>query len=374
MGYTFVRQLFLLYETVEMLYKFTNRITFQSILNRQQILSGAAPTKAMIRRINRLQEILDEVCKDLNPDDPFLRQYFGRIVLKDDAAEENCLAGIMLEPFGRPTKADVQESIAHMRQIWQSKLASGVQIQRSAYDDAIAFVDKPDGTGDLFAQILKLKLPAEVRLYIYEVFRDFEGFTEKLSALLTPLADRLATLYQQSTWLLDEVEAQWQTTFEKMSPREYVQLHSNVTTVNEAKEDCEIAFSLMNCKQLVCWMIPKNKPEDPQPNFIYLGCCIDAEGLTQKQCNDLESIGSILRAVGDKKKLEVLRRLSKEQMYLHELAEIMNMDPGGMSRTLNVLHNYGFLQLERQTLRNYYQTDREAVHNFLALVEDVIFS
>ena len=281
---------------------------------------------------------------------------------------------MVLEPFGRPEREDAGECIAQMRGIWQDKLKNGVEIQRSDYDDTIAFGNAPDGTGDLFGQILKLQLPAEVRLHLYDVFRNFDGYMEKLSALVIPLADRLADRYRQSDWLLNEVEAHWQDVFEKMSPMEYLRLHTNVKKAHEAKDDCEIAFSLMNCKQLVCWMTFRTEPEDTRPNFIYLGCCIDAESFTQKRLSYLESVGTILRAIGDKKKLEILSRLSKEQMYLHELAEIMNMDPGGMSRTLNVLHNYGFLQLERQTLRNYYRADREAFHRFLELVEQVVFS
>ena len=50
----------------------------------------------------------------------------------------------------------------------------------------------------------------------------------------------------------------------------------------------------------------------------------------------------------------------------------MGLDPGHMSRNLSVLHSYGFLRQERESLKNYYRTDPEAIRNFLKVVETTI--
>ena len=73
-----------------------------------------------------------------------------------------------------------------------------------------------------------------------------------------------------------------------------------------------------------------------------------------------------------KKRLEILQRLSKKRSYCHELADQMGLDPGHMSRNLSVLHSYGFLRQERESLKNYYRTDPEAIRNFLKVVETTI--
>ena len=59
---------------------------------------------------------------------------------------------------------------------------------------------------------------------------------------------------------------------------------------------------------------------------------------------------------------------------IYELAEELGMDSGHMSRILGQMHGYGFLREEKDRLRVYYQTDREAIHNFLEMVENTIFS
>jgi len=45
-----------------------------------------------------------------------------------------------------------------------------------------------------------------------------------------------------------------------------------------------------------------------------------------------------------------------------------------MSRHLTLLHKYGFLRQERAPMVNYYETDKEALHDFLQLVETLVCS
>ena len=87
----------------------------------------------------------------------------------------------------------------------------------------------------------------------------------------------------------------------------------------------------------------------------------------------METVGNMLKCIGDKKRLEILRRLASKPSYGLELAEDMGVDSGHMSRILGQMHSYGFLREDKDRLRVYYQTDREAIHNFLKLVEDTIF-
>jgi hypothetical protein len=108
-------------------------------------------------------------------------------------------------------------------------------------------------------------------------------------------------------------------------------------------------------------------------NILYIGCAIPANGLPRSRGGDVEAVGNMLKCIADKKRLEILRRLSVESSYGLELAEKMGVDSGHMSRILSQMHGYGFLREDKDRLRVYYQTDREAIHNFLKLVEDTIF-
>lgn len=370
MGYEIIRGPFMLYETIGMLFRYVNRISFQSVLSRQRLLQGAPATKALTRRLTRLQEIMEEVCQGLDPDDPVLRRYFGRVDMEN---REFCLLQVLTEPFGRPNRPGLVESVTEICEAWKEWRSGGIRIQRDTGDNIIAFADAPGCTEDLFTQILELDIPAELRLHLYDTFRNFDDRMAMLTKLMLPLSDRLEEIFRQNVWLLDETEEYWRKTFEKMSPAEYLMTHSSGDVVRLAKKDTQVAIALMNCNNLDCWLMREDM-DNQIPNFIYIGCGITANSLPRKRGDDLENVGTILRTIGDKKKLEILRRLSKERLYLHELADLMGIDPGSMSRALTTLHNYGFLQQEREALRNYYQTDRAAVHNFLELVETIIFS
>jgi DNA-binding transcriptional ArsR family regulator len=109
-------------------------------------------------------------------------------------------------------------------------------------------------------------------------------------------------------------------------------------------------------------------------NILYIGSAIPANGMPRSRGGDVVTVGNMLKCIGDKKRLEILRRLSAEPSYGLELAEIMGVDSGHMSRILSQMHSYGFLREDKDRQRVYYRTDREAIHNFLELVEDTIFS
>lgn len=368
MGYTFVRGPFMLYETVAMLYKFVNKITFQSILSRQRLMQGAPATKALVRRMTRLQEILEEVCKDLDPEDPVLRQYFGRMA---SDGEETCLAYLLTEAFGAPSGPGFCESMDRIRKMWREYRARGAWITNDA-PNTLTFSEEPRKFKDLFAEVQALNLTAELRLQLYGALRDFDESITELQTVMEPLSRQLEAIYEKDAWILEETESYWKEIFDKISPIDYLLAHIDAQTLKNAGEDGKVAIMLMNCNHIHYWL--RQGPADlTGQNFLYIGSGITSASITRKQSDDLEIVGAILRAMGDKKRLQTLRRLSKERMYLHELAEYMGMDPGSMSRILTTLHGYGFLRQEREALRNYYQTDREIIHSFLELVETVIF-
>lgn len=368
MGYEMVRGPFMLYETVAMLYKFTNGITFPSVLSRMKLKQGAHTTKTLAKRMNRLQVILEDVCAGLDPKDPMLQRYFGRIV---SGGEETCLASLLTESFGPPSSTCLRTDMDRICRFWKEHQDSGAWI-RTDSPNALSFCHEPGSPGDLFAQINAMCLPAELKLSLYGVLRNFDECTEELAQLMLPLSMRLEEHYRKNLWLLEETEHYWREIFDQKHPIAFLRAHIDNAVLENAGEETKVGILLMDCSHIHYWL--RSDPEDAlDQDFICIGCGINSASITRRQNEDLESVGEILRAMGDKRRLEVLRRLSKERMYLHELAEAMEMDPGSMSRILTSLHNYGFLRQERQALRNYYQTDRETIHSFLELVETVIF-
>ena len=72
MSYEIIRGPFILMETVEMLYKYVNNISFLNIASRLRLLRGGMDAE-MQRRMERLQKLTQEVCGGLDPNDPVLR-------------------------------------------------------------------------------------------------------------------------------------------------------------------------------------------------------------------------------------------------------------------------------------------------------------
>lgn len=367
MGYEIVREPFMLLETVSMLYKYVNGITFQSMLNRLKLSAGDPVFETLNRRAGWLQEIMFRVCKDLNPADPVLQRYFSKVAL--DVADV-CLAFFMTHSFVTARRPGYWENVEEICEIWRDLQAQGARIDPHSIGGFVFTRDSEEAV-DLFSQIKVLNLPPEFRLELYDVMKDFEKNLRSLARLLEPLAVRLEESYRQEPWLLEESARHWEAEFRKMPPLDFLAAFAGKSIIAGAGEKTLVAVSLMNSNQLVAEMA-SGLYLHGEHNVFFVGACMTAESIPQQRGRNLERIGAALKCLGDWKRLEILRRLSKKQGYGLELAEGMGMDSGNMSRTLAQLHQYGFLQQEREALRNYYRTDRAAIREFLKAVETAI--
>lgn len=369
MGYEIIRGPFMLPETVAMLYKFVNGITFQSVINRQRFFLDSAASAVQARKMKRLQEIQDEVCADLDPNHPTLRHYFAR---PDGEREYMCLAQLMVYSFCTLKEPDFRRNVEEICELWQDLQRRGYWI--SPRDVAsLAFTNGPGCPGDLFRQVSALPFTGDLLMKIYGAFREFEDSLWEMARFIEPLAVRLEELFQKDTWLFEETENYWREVFQKKTPLDFVAGFAGKSFIEGAGRRTVVAVSLMNSHLLTIEMAG-NSPMGLDYNLVYIGGAIPSNGFSRQKGGDLEMIGAMLKSLGDKKRLEILQRLSKNPSYGLELAEIMGVDSGNMSRTLAQLHSYGFLREEKDRLRVYYQTDREVIHNFLELVETTIFS
>lgn len=369
MGYEIIRGPFMLPETVAMLYKFVNGITFQSVINRQRFFLNSAASAVQARKMRRLQEILDEVCADLDPNHPTLQHYFAR---PEGEGDYMCLAQLLVYSFCTLREPDFHRNVEEILALWQDLQRRGYWISPQDVS-SLAFTNGPGCPGDLFCQICDLPFSPDLKMRAYGALRDLENSLRQMADFIEPLSRRLEALYQKDTWLFEETEGYWREVFSKKEPLEFVAGFAGDAFIEGAGPETVVAVSLMNSHLLTIEMA-NNSPLGLGRNMIYIGGGIPSNGFSRQKGGDLEMIGSMLKALGDKKRLQILQRLSRNPSYGLELAEIMGVDSGNMSRTLAQLHSYGFLREEKDRLRVYYQTDREVIHNFLELVETTIFS
>lgn len=365
MEYEIIQGPFMLYETVGMLYKYVNRISFQSVLNKRGPLpSGMA--EPLKRRADRLQQIMEEVCADLDPEDAVMQRYFGRVGTE---YEYLCLAQLMTHSFCTLKYPDLQRSADEICGIWRELQARNAWIHPKGVC-ALVFSDGPESPGNLIKQIRALKYPVEFQLELCETLTNFDESMQEMVCRMAPYAARLEKIYSGERWLFDELEAYWQEEFRKIPPTKF--LDAAVGEDQATGEKTVVAVSLMNSNLLTC-ETANDSLFCTEYNAMYIGSFVTSSSLMRKQGDNIESVAVIMKYLGDRKRLEILRRLSKDRFYGMELAEDMGMNPGNLSRSLAMLHNYGFIRQERGILRTYYQSDREAFHNFLELVERTIF-
>lgn len=370
MGYEIVRGPFLLMETVAMLHKYVNGISFQSAISRQRFFMSDPAYQAQSQRMARLQRIMEEVCTGVDVRDGRIRHYFASA---GEDPETVCLAQLMTHPFCTLREPGLRENAREICGIWRDLQRRGYWLtSRNEENMVFAFTNDPGCPGDLFMQIKAMRFPGAFQMEMYECFRAFERSMEELVALIEPYALALEAHLGRERKLFEEAEAYWSDTFRKRSLESFVATFANEAFLAKMSEHTRVAVLLMDSDLLTA--VAAHSPLALDYNILYIGSAIPADGLPRSRGGDVETVGNMLKCIGDKKRLEILRRLSGEPSYGLELAEIMGVDSGHMSRILSQMHGYGFLREEKDRLRVYYQADREAIHNFLELVEDTIFS
>ena len=370
MGYEIVRGPFLLMETVAMLHKFVNGLSFQSAIGRQRFFMSTPDYLAQSEKMRRLQKIMEDICTGLDLSSPRWEHYFA---CAGEDPESICLAQLMTHPFCTLREPGLRENAAEICRIWQDLQQRGYWLtSRNEENMVFAFTNDPGCPGDLFMQIKAMRFPGNLQMKMYECFRDFDRSMAELVELIEPCARTLEEHFRQEQGLFRDAEHYWDEAFRKTSLVDFTATFANEAFLSKMSGHTRVAILMMDSGLLTA--VAAHSPLALDYNILYIGSAIPANGLPRSRGGDVVTVGNMLKCIGDKKRLEILRRLSAEPSYGLELAEIMGVDSGHMSRILSQMHGYGFLREEKDRQRVYYRTDREAIHNFLELVEDTIFS
>ena len=364
MSFRIVREHYLLYETIELLYKFANGISFRSLLSMPMYADGTLESEQAVRQAEELQSILEETCQGLSPQDLQLRKFFGRVAT-GDRQEGTCLARLLVFSFFTLKKSDFWENIQEIRRNWWYLQQKGAWIQ----DYSIMGLDFTFGgccPGDFFEQVCALNLPAEFQITLCRALRSFDETLDEMARLIAPVAERLKTSIHKLDWLLEEKAAYWEKS--DVSPLKYMENAVGQELFTREEEVTDVAIFAMNHN----FLLYKKSDMDENRSYIYLGCGASVKSRRRDQNVAYEMLSISLKALADKKRLEILGRLSKDRAYSLELAEAMGMDPSNMSRTLTLLCSYGFLRQTKEGQKNYYETDKATLLHFLRQLESVL--
>lgn len=343
MDYAFIRKPYILFETVEMLYRFVNGISFRSLLSLRLAAEDTAEGDRMVRQVEQLQEILEETCRGLDPQSPALRRFFARVDTSDKQ-EGTCLARLLTFSFFTLKETDFWKNVEEIRTNWRYLQEKGAWIQSYS--------------------IMSL----EFQLNLCRALRSFDKSLDELANLIYPIAQRLEETLHRAHWILDQRVEYWQNS--PVPLLDYLSDTMGQTLAVGEHEHTVVAIFVMNYN----FLLYKKSDLLENESYLYLGCGVSVKSQRRDQNMTYEMLGLSLKALSDKKRLEILGRLSKERAYSLELAKAMGVDPSNMSRNLALLCSYGFLKQEQEAQKNYYQTDHEAVRHFLRQLERVLLT
>lgn len=369
MSYQIVEQVFMLQETISMLYKYVNGITFPELLQQWKLATEENKDDPRIHRLNRLQQIMEQVCAGLDPQNPELRHFFGHV---ECGCEEVCLAQILTDSFCTLENPGFRAQVEEILSIWKSIQARGCWIQPSSMAN-LNFSDGPGSPGDLGKQLSAMNYSPKFRKTLKSALEHFEENLYRIAELTEPLSCRLEEAYRNEPQLFAGLAQFWQERFQQSDP---LDLLTSLGTEEEkwgAGEETWVSLSLMNTNAVIVHMMGASAFPLTH-NCMTIGSAITSTSRAKKRGTDLDSVYTILKCLCDRNRLEILHRLSHDRSYCRALADTTGIDPGNLSRSLSMLYSYGFLRQERGTWRTYYETDRAAIHEFLMRVEEEICS
>lgn len=369
MGMVLDTRPYILYETIGMLVKYVNRRTFTELQTAMQRLYRGCLDATWARRAECLQAIMDEVCGDLNLDDPELQHFFAKRV-PGTSRNATTLARVMTIPFMLFQNCDLQEEAEALKETWRRMRQQGVRLKRGMPGISFQPLQEGETMQPIFRQVYSLGYAPDYAMELVNVLEDYDSSMDRLVGLIGPYGKRLEKKLRENAWLMESLGAYWQEQFKTITPETFF----NGSTVNRqalAAVECRrVCFALMNAAEAHC-----QTPEDGwnlHSSIFVLGSMVVAECSQRMYSEDVEGICSTLRTLGDKSRLDLLLRLAEGRGYCQQLAEEAHCNTGNMSRNLAALSACGFLRQEREQSRAYYQTDIERVSTFFQGIVDLL--
>ncbi len=351
---------YLLYETLAMLFRYVNQILIHK--TRENIHINRLPDDHLVyRRMNRLQEIMDACCADLDAEAGWVQRYFRRIDT-GCASEYTCLADLMTKSFFQYRSVDLDEEVQVLKDYWAGLKQNGYRIEIVG-GDCLMFcpIDPEEKSLDMWDQIYSLNCSPEIRLEIGQFLSHYETCLDELVMHIRPYAEKLAQFYREESWIMDSTVAYWQEISPNTSPEDVLIRGGFVREDFPVYPERRLCLTLMNHDVVTFFSWEKGE----QRTLFIFGCSLTKDTVMKSRYSEPAVIGAVLHSISERNKFEILRRLSREPSYCQKLAEEMGCHTGNLSRYLGALWKEGFLTRREEETRVYYETDKENLDSFL---------
>lgn len=328
----------LVLETIELVYSWMNRIPAEELTDSDPI---CIPRPEM-------EQIRQEVCKDLDPEDEELKFYFRGVPLELHEGEHkrlSCLAIAMVGSLMPLGCYEVEEAEEELHRLWTRY---SLPFSVGGFGVHIVSIHETDKFTTLAKEFGKYPLPADYRAELVEVFTAYDYHVARLTQLLKPLAERLKPLLEP--WIAAERVLQWR---EFLSTEEGIGWFLDVCNLKICPDKVELTLRYISpdCRP----GLYRGNDDGTATIFMHWGVA-GAPGVYKRASKTAMSNNdyTVFRLLSSPDCMAVLRTVAKTEKSIQELSQEMDMNPGSVFRHVNNLYNAGLLSLKVIHNRNYY--------------------
>lgn len=338
----------MLYETAELLYAYVNQIPPAQ-------LTASGPYCIPIQDV---ATILEKACGDLDPSASLLQKFFAPYNYSSDPNRSTCLAFSMLYTFIdlECLDLDLDQQTSRMASMWESMRRGPYSIRQiSRYALDIAPLDEGPPTS-LSKELKQLSLSEDFYDILLESFSDFSYQISALCSLIRPVAEKLTKLLEPYVARAMPLADSW----------EQLLQHNGVEALLQSRGATFLERPLSRAwfalRYFDCWQGNGQIRTETNELFMLLGVGLEPSLIPAPKKDELSEVEfAAFRLFGDKVRSKIIHALQDRPMYMQELTNYLDLNPGTVSRNLNSMAFTHLLEKEIRGDRYYYRTNTDYI-------------
>lgn len=345
-----IRQPCLLYETVELLYAYVNHISPELLTSSGLYCIPPHEVAALIAN----------VCGDLDPAAEPMQKFFAAHSYNRNPKQTTCLAFTLVYTFMSFEDLNLDRQTDWMIATWERVRRGPYHIQQiNRY--ALEIIELQDGLpGSLAKELKQLPIREDFYAALLEAFSDFPYQISQLCSLIRPLAEKLSRLLAPFVEHAIPLANQWEQLFRQNSVEAFLQSRG------AASSEHLIRSAKFILRYLDCQMGNGTINQKSNELLMLLGVGLEPSMLPawkSTKLSDAEFTAFCL--LGDKVRSKIIHTLQDKPMYMQELTNRLEVNPGTVSRNLNSLSTAHLLKKEFRGERYYYQANLDYIRTVL---------
>ncbi len=333
----------LLYETVELLFAYVNRIPAVELTQEGPYCLPEAA----------IQQMLDVACAGISQDDPEIQYDFGKYILSEDPERATCVARNLVYNSMEPSGGDLATDCARLCQARQRQRRNRERMV-DIDEYRLIYLEPADSRFVPLAQeIAKLGLGPEYAQKLLEQFSGFGEAMDRLETILTPVAEKLRPLLAPWVQLAAPLAWSWEAYFRQP---EAEALWRKRVRYQEERPLTSLTVQLRYLRPKLALGAVDGSDDSA---FCHMGVAIQMEKTESTNFEPWEF--QALRLLGSEARMRMLWAMLDRPMSARELSQRLELHLGGVCRDISNLFHSRLITTEQVNGRNRYRTNQESL-------------